>query len=136
MIFNCSYRIGNINATVLRGELSGNIKSLLYSKQLSSLQFSLSKFLSILIKLIYLFLISAAPKIFAIAFNLIKKFLHEYTISKIKVFKSDPIKWKAAVREVVDGDNLPKHWGGDMVDPDGDPRCPSKVICFLNLFSL
>lgn len=56
--------------------------------------------------------------------------MHEYTISKIRIYKSDPIKWKAAIREVVDGDNLPKYWGGDMVDPDGDPRCPSKVIMF------
>lgn len=72
-----------------------------------------------------------APKIFAIAYNVIKKFLHEYTISKIRIYKTDPLKWKAAIREVVDGDNLPQHWGGDLVDPDGDPRYPSKVNNFL-----
>lgn len=27
----------------------------------------------------------------------------------------------------IDPDQLPKYWGGNCVDPDGNPRCPSKV---------
>lgn len=68
-----------------------------------------------------------APKVFALAFNIIKRFLHEYTISKIKIFKSDPKKWQKALKEFIHDDQLPKHYGGTMVDPDGNPKCPSKV---------
>lgn len=53
--------------------------------------------------------------------------MNEYTISKIQVYKSDPPKWKKALLSSVPADVLPKHYGGDMVDPDGDPKCPSKV---------
>jgi len=68
-----------------------------------------------------------APRLFAIAFNIIKKFLAEYTISKIKIFKSDPTKWKKAILSQVPPDQLPAHYGGTMTDPDGDPKCPSKI---------
>ncbi|XP_075969908.1 SEC14-like protein 2 [Anticarsia gemmatalis] len=64
-----------------------------------------------------------APKVFALAFSVIKKFMHEYTISKIKIFGSDPRKWQPPVLAIVDKDQLPQHYGGTMVDEDGDPRC-------------
>ncbi|XP_018568661.1 SEC14-like protein 2 [Anoplophora glabripennis] len=68
-----------------------------------------------------------APRVFAIAFNVVKKFLNEYTLGKIQIFKSDPKKWKPAVLSNITPENLPKHYGGALVDPDGNPRYSTKV---------
>ncbi|CAG9772686.1 unnamed protein product [Ceutorhynchus assimilis] len=68
-----------------------------------------------------------APRVFAIAFNVVKKFLNEYTISKIQIFKKDPKKWKAAILSNVAPDQLPKHFGGELEDPDGNPRYVTKI---------
>lgn len=67
---------------------------------------------------------------FALAFSVIKKFMHEYTISKIKIFGSDTKKWQAQVLTVVDPDQLPQHYGGTMVDENGDPRC-GLIVSFM-----
>lgn len=56
-----------------------------------------------------------------------KNFLKEYTLSKIQIIKNDPNKWKPLLLNVIEADQLPKHWGGTMVDPDGDARCPTTV---------
>nr|CAD7193620.1 unnamed protein product [Timema douglasi] len=68
-----------------------------------------------------------APKIFAIAFSVVKNFLNEYTLNKIKIFKNDPRKYQPLLLQIIDDNQLPKHYGGTMTDPDGDPTCPSKV---------
>ncbi|KRT83236.1 CRAL-TRIO domain containing protein [Oryctes borbonicus] len=68
-----------------------------------------------------------APKLFALAYAVVKKFINEYTQSKIKIYKQESTKWRTLLLEHVSPDNLPKHYGGTMVDPDGDPKCPSKV---------
>jgi len=70
-----------------------------------------------------------APKVFAFAFNVVKKFLDEYTLSKIQIYKSDRNKWLPAILDKVDPENLPKYFGGEMTDADGNPRCESK-ICY------
>lgn len=49
--------------------------------------------------------------------------MHEYTISKIKIFGTDTKKWQAQVLNLIDKDQLPVHYGGTMVDENGDPRC-------------
>ncbi|XP_046680270.1 SEC14-like protein 2 isoform X1 [Homalodisca vitripennis] len=67
------------------------------------------------------------PKVFALAFSIVKNFLNDYTISKIQIFKAEPGKWGPALLRQIPAENLPQQYGGDMVDPDGDPRCPSKV---------
>lgn len=64
-----------------------------------------------------------APRVFTLAFSVIKKFMHEYTISKIKIFGSDTKKWHAQVLTTVDKDQLPVYYGGTMVDEAGDPKC-------------
>ncbi|GBP40960.1 SEC14-like protein 2 [Eumeta japonica] len=64
-----------------------------------------------------------APKVFSLAFSIIKKFMNEYTISKIKIYKHDAKKWQAQVLNVIDKDQLPVHYGGTLVDDNGDPRC-------------
>ncbi|KAG8275237.1 hypothetical protein J6590_090462 [Homalodisca vitripennis] len=68
------------------------------------------------------------PKVFALAFSIVKNFLNDYTISKIQIFKAEPGKWGPALLRQIPAENLPQQYGGDMVDPDGDPRCPSKVM--------
>uniref|UniRef100_A0A8C9BFL9 SEC14 like lipid binding 2 n=1 Tax=Phocoena sinus TaxID=42100 RepID=A0A8C9BFL9_PHOSS len=51
-----------------------------------------------------------APKLFPVAYNLIKPFLSEDTRKKIMVLGAN---WK--------------EYGGTMTDPDGDPKCKSKI---------
>ncbi|KAL7307736.1 hypothetical protein TKK_0000410 [Trichogramma kaykai] len=68
-----------------------------------------------------------APKVFAFAFSIAKKFMNEYTISKIQIYKADPPKWKAALRQVIPEDQLPVHFGGTLKDPDGNTRLASKI---------
>ncbi|GJQ83375.1 hypothetical protein Trydic_g18157 [Trypoxylus dichotomus] len=68
-----------------------------------------------------------APKLFALAYAVVKKFINEYTQSKIKIYKQESTKWQTHLFEHVSPDNLPKCYGGSMVDPDGDPRCPSLI---------
>lgn len=81
----------------------------------------------ILSKILTLLQSFSAPAIFAIAFSVVKKFLNEYTLAKIQIYKNDQKKWKKVLREHIDGDNLPKYYGGDLVDPDGNPKYITKV---------
>ncbi|XP_047740579.1 SEC14-like protein 2 isoform X2 [Hyalella azteca] len=66
-----------------------------------------------------------APKIFTVAFTLVKPFLHEATINKIKIFGRSG--WQEEILQDIDAEVLPKHWGGNRVDPDGNEMCPSLV---------
>lgn len=74
-----------------------------------------------------IFFLFTAPKVFALAYAVIKNFLNEYTLSKIQIIKADPNKWKPALLELIDRNQLPVHYGGTITDPDGNPRCPSKI---------
>lgn len=57
-----------------------------------------------------------APKIFSFAFNIIKKFLDEYTLSKINIYKQNKAKWQPALLERIDASNLPEYYGGSLSD--------------------
>lgn len=35
--------------------------------------------------------------------------------------------WKNELQEFIDGSNLPEYYGGTCRDPDGNPKCLSKV---------
>ncbi|VVC88847.1 unnamed protein product [Leptidea sinapis] len=72
------------------------------------------------------FLINA-PKVFSLAFSVVKKFMHEYTISKIKIYGTDPKKYQPHILAIIGKDQLPAHFGGNLVDENGDPRCSSMV---------
>lgn len=62
---------------------------------------------------------------------MVKKFFNEYTLGKIQIYKSDPKKWQAVIARHIDPDNLPKYFGGNLVDPDGNPRYITKVfVCY------
>ncbi|XP_047358427.1 SEC14-like protein 2 isoform X3 [Vespa velutina] len=68
-----------------------------------------------------------APKMFSFAFSVAKRFLNEYTLSKIQIFKADPTKWKPAILELVPTDQMPAHFGGTLKDPDGNPKLVTKI---------
>ncbi len=61
-------------------------------------------------------------------FNLMKPFMHQVTIDKVGVYGFDKNEWKAALLEEIEADQLPAYYGGTLTDPDGDPKCPSKVF--------
>lgn len=65
-----------------------------------------------------------APMIFPMAFNLVKHFLSEETRRKIIVVGSN---WKEVLQEHIDPAEIPMIYGGTRTDPDGDPRCISKI---------
>jgi hypothetical protein len=82
-----------------------------------------------------IFLGPLAPKLFTVIYNIMKPFLHQNTLDKLKIFGNNKEEWTAALLEEIEADNLPLYYGGTMVDPDGDPKCPSKVR-FLKLILL
>lgn len=36
--------------------------------------------------------------------------------------------WKTELLEYIDEDNLPEYYGGKCRDPDGNPKCKTKVF--------
>ncbi|XP_071480689.1 SEC14-like protein 2 [Diadema antillarum] len=75
-------------------------------------------------ELIHRLFIVNAPKIFPLAYSLIKPFLREDTRKKIQVLGSG---WKEELLKYIDADQLPAHWGGTLTDPDGNPKCETLV---------
>uniref|UniRef100_A0A8C6TQ16 SEC14-like lipid binding 7 n=1 Tax=Neogobius melanostomus TaxID=47308 RepID=A0A8C6TQ16_9GOBI len=65
-----------------------------------------------------------APALFPMAYNLIKHFLCEETRQKILILGSN---WKDVLRKNIDPEQLPAVYGGSLTDPDGDPRCRTKI---------
>lgn len=63
------------------------------------------------------------PKVFSLAWRVVKKFLHEYTINKIHLYRADPAKWRPILLEQMDPDQFPAFVGGSLTDPDGNPKC-------------
>ncbi|XP_041456907.1 SEC14-like protein 2 [Lytechinus variegatus] len=75
-------------------------------------------------ELLHKVVVVRAPRIFPLAYSIVKPFLSEQTRKKIVVYKDD---FENALLDIIDGDILPKYWGGNMVE-DGDPMCP-KTVC-------
>ncbi|XP_017011315.2 SEC14-like protein 2 [Drosophila takahashii] len=69
-----------------------------------------------------------APKLFSVAFNIVKKFLDENTTSKIVIYKSGVDRWQQQLFSHVNRKAFPKAWGGEMVDRNGDPQCKALMI--------
>ena len=38
-----------------------------------------------------------------------------------------PGDWESGLLEYIDEDNLPEYYGGKCRDPDGNPKCQTKV---------
>ncbi|KAI9561268.1 hypothetical protein GHT06_012224 [Daphnia sinensis] len=68
-----------------------------------------------------------APRVFTFVFSMVKPFLHQVTLDKISVFGCDKDEWSAALLKEIDADQLPVYYGGTMTDPNGDPKCSSKL---------
>ena len=64
---------------------------------------------------------------------MIKPFLNQVTHDKISVYGFDKAEWTAALLQDIDADQLPAFYGGTMVDPDGNTKCPSKVNTQLSI---
>ncbi|XP_044189439.1 SEC14-like protein 2 [Thunnus albacares] len=65
-----------------------------------------------------------APKMFPMAYNLIKHFLCEETRRKIIILGSN---WQEVLRKHIDPEQLPEVYGGTLTDPDGDPHCRTMI---------
>ncbi|XP_046633787.1 SEC14-like protein 2 [Daphnia pulicaria] len=68
-----------------------------------------------------------APSIFPWVFGFIKPLLAQSDVPKIKIFNSNKKEWTSALLEEIDDEQLPTYYGGNMTDPDGDPKCPRKL---------
>uniref|UniRef100_A0A8C9HQZ4 SEC14 like lipid binding 6 n=1 Tax=Piliocolobus tephrosceles TaxID=591936 RepID=A0A8C9HQZ4_9PRIM len=53
-----------------------------------------------------------APKLFAVTFNLIKSYMND---------------WKQELTKFISPDQLPVEFGRTMTDPDGNPKCLTKI---------
>ncbi|KAL1789652.1 SEC14 4 [Sigmodon hispidus] len=65
-----------------------------------------------------------APKLFPVAFNLVKSFIGEATQKKIVILGDN---WKQELLKFMSPDQLPMEFGGTMTDPDGNPKCLTKI---------
>ncbi|XP_065106968.1 SEC14-like lipid binding 8 [Paramisgurnus dabryanus] len=65
-----------------------------------------------------------APKLFPVAYNLVKHFLSEDTRRKVVVLGSN---WQEVLQKYISPEELPAYYGGKLTDPDGDPRCRTKI---------
>ncbi|XP_067084342.1 SEC14-like lipid binding 8 isoform X1 [Osmerus mordax] len=61
-----------------------------------------------------------APKLFPVAYNLVKHFLSEITRNKIVILGAN---WQEVLLKHIDAEELPAVYGGKLTDPDGDPSC-------------
>ncbi|XP_016054140.1 PREDICTED: SEC14-like protein 4 [Miniopterus natalensis] len=69
-------------------------------------------------------IIVRAPKLFPVAFNLVKSFMSEETRRKIVILGGN---WKQELPKFISPDQLPVEFGGTMTDPDGNPKCLTKI---------
>ncbi|XP_077730448.1 SEC14-like protein 4 isoform X1 [Canis aureus] len=65
-----------------------------------------------------------APKLFPVAFNLVKFFMSEETQRKIVILGGN---WKQELLRFISPEQLPVEFGGTMTDPDGNPKCLTKI---------
>ncbi|XP_040061135.1 SEC14-like protein 2 [Ixodes scapularis] len=66
-----------------------------------------------------------APSFFQISWKFIRHFVTERTAGKIQVFSREG--WQPVLLKYVDPSQLPAHWGGDLVGPNGDRECTHLV---------
>ncbi|XP_053136456.1 SEC14-like protein 2 [Hemicordylus capensis] len=70
-----------------------------------------------------LFIIKA-PRLFPVAYNLVKHILSEDTRNKIVILGAN---WKEVLQKHIDPQELPVEYGGTLTDPDGNPKCKTKL---------
>lgn len=65
-----------------------------------------------------------APPLFSKLYGFIKPILSKTTQEKVHVLDSN---YQETLLRHFSADSLPAFYGGTLVDPDGDPRCPSRI---------
>ncbi|KAM7312148.1 SEC14-like protein 3 [Ixodes scapularis] len=65
------------------------------------------------------------PSFFPFFWKLVRNFIAEKTATKIEVFAHEG--WKPALLKYIDPSQLPVHWGGELLGPDGDPECSHMI---------
>ncbi|XP_008571214.1 PREDICTED: putative SEC14-like protein 6 [Galeopterus variegatus] len=70
------------------------------------------------------FIAVRAPKLFPVAFNLVKSYMSEDTRRKVVILGDN---WKQELTKFISPDQLPVEFGGTMTDPDGNPKCLTKI---------
>ncbi|XP_036624869.1 SEC14-like protein 2 isoform X2 [Trichosurus vulpecula] len=65
-----------------------------------------------------------APKLFPVAYNVVKAFISEETRKKIVVLGAN---WKEDLLKFINPDQLPVEYGGTLIDPDGNPKYLTKI---------
>lgn len=60
-------------------------------------------------------------------FNVVKRFLDDYTLGKIFIFKHGSKKWFPKMIENIDASQLPIYFGGSQVGEGNDEKCTHKV---------
>ncbi|KAL7986721.1 hypothetical protein Chor_013004 [Crotalus horridus] len=71
----------------------------------------------------YLFIIKA-PKLFPVAYNMVKHILSEDTRKKLIILGAN---WKEDLHKYIDPAEIPVIYGGALTDPDGNPKCETKL---------
>ncbi|XP_071479223.1 SEC14-like protein 2 [Diadema antillarum] len=74
-------------------------------------------------ELLHRIIVVRAPRLFPLAYSIVRPFLSEETRNKITVLKNN---FADELLKVIDADMLPKYWGGNMIE-DGDPMCPGTI---------
>ncbi|XP_005341930.2 SEC14-like protein 6 [Ictidomys tridecemlineatus] len=64
------------------------------------------------------------PSLFAVAFNLIKSYMSKETSRKVVILGDN---WKQELSKFISPDQLPVEFGGTLTDPDGNPKCITKI---------
>ncbi|KAL7061734.1 hypothetical protein AAHC03_01030 [Spirometra sp. Aus1] len=65
-----------------------------------------------------------APAFFSLVFSLLKPLLSKETQEKVQVLGSN---YTEELLKQIDAENLPMYYGGTMTDPNGDPKCSSRI---------
>uniref|UniRef100_A0A8C9UN89 SEC14 like lipid binding 6 n=1 Tax=Spermophilus dauricus TaxID=99837 RepID=A0A8C9UN89_SPEDA len=69
-------------------------------------------------------IIVRSPSLFAVAFNLIKSYMSKETCRKVVILGDN---WKQELSKFISPDQLPVEFGGTLTDPDGNPKCITKI---------
>lgn len=77
------------------------------------------------VETIHKFIVINPPSFIYYLYKVLRPFIPKKTSEKVIIMGHD---WKTEILQYIDKQNLPAHWGGDLVDENGDPMCRSKVV--------
>lgn len=64
---------------------------------------------------LHIYFYGAAPSVFSILFGLIKPFMSQYTVQKIKIHSSVKEQWHPEVLELIDPSQIREEFGGTKI---------------------